>query len=68
MLSGRICPEEAKVVLKPYYFKTLEVYIQHASKSANLFANANKFNYKLSRKPRNPVMIQNTPTVTWRCQ
>lgn len=23
MFSGRICPEEAKVVLKPYYFKKL---------------------------------------------
>lgn len=68
VLSGGICPEEAKVVLKPYCFKTLEVYTQLASKSANLFANANKFNYKLSRKPRNPVMIQNTLTVTSGCQ
>lgn len=32
MFSGRICPEEAKVVLKPYYFKKLQACAEHACK------------------------------------
>lgn len=55
MFSGRICPEEAKVVLKPYYFKKLQVCAEHACKLGCFFflGNANKYNYEPSRKTRN---------------
>lgn len=63
MFSGRICPEEAKVVLKPYYFKKLQVCAEHACKLGCFFFWVMQINTTMSPVERQGIesWIQKSP-------